>query len=107
MDDDNVFYLRPTPRHASTKLINSLWDYATSLMKQQAVNAETAFIDLKRRYKIKVERRPSLFRLPEYSAIDELTFDPDPISRWHIIGVGESESDAKLDLLEKLNAERP
>jgi hypothetical protein len=110
MSDDNLlhFKLRPTPNDASETQINNLWDFATSLMKQSAraaFNAETMFIDLQRPYKIKAERRPSLHRLPEWFAIDENTFDPDPGSRWHIVGTGECEQDAKMDLLALLHEE--
>lgn len=107
MSNDNVFPLRPSPKDVSDTGINSLWEYAVDLTRKHALNAESMFsdIDLKRRYQIKAERRPSLYRLPEWFAIDELTFDDEPLSRWHIIGTGQCEEDAKLDLLEKLTAE--
>lgn len=110
MADDNVisFVLRPTPKHATDSEISKYWEFASDLMRSQAaaLNAETAFIDLQRKYKIKVERH-GLYRLPEFHAIDELTFDADPESRWHIVGVGYTEPDAKLDLLDKLSRVTP
>ena len=109
MSDDNIINFPPlvrTPSHATDALINNYWEIATDLMKQSAraaLNAETMFIDLQRPHQIKTEQRPSLYRLPEWSAIDLLSFDPDPSSSNHVIGTGETAADAKLDLLDKLN----
>jgi hypothetical protein len=103
MSDDNLlhFKLRPTPQHATDAEVHGYWELATALMR--ATNPEM-FIDLQRRYEIKTERRPSLLRLPEWQAIDALSFDPEPGATHHVIGVGETEQDARMDLLEKLNA---
>ena len=99
MSNDNVIPLRPTPKHFSDdEFVRTAWDLACELIRAQSVNPECAFIDLTRRYKITAERRPSLYRMPEWFAIDELTFDPDPDSLNHIVGTGTTEQDAKMDL---------
>ena len=61
-----------------------------------------AVIDLQRRYDIRVSRDPA--RGNFYVARDLVTFDPDPDSPLHIEGVARSDSDARLDLLERLAA---
>lgn len=77
-------------------------------------NPETMFhapkasriIDLQRRYDIALNRVPTLYRFGEqWEAIDRVTFDHDPTSRWHIVGRGSSTQEATSDLLEKLGAE--
>jgi hypothetical protein len=101
-----------TPKHCSDDTINALWEDGPELPSDVSLfevavaitrqNAKAHTIDLTQRYKIKVERLPTLYRLNQFAATDELTFDPDPESHWHLVGIGETESDAKLDLLEKI-----
>jgi hypothetical protein len=121
-----------TPKDASDSQINSLFELAQAVtaehverLKADPALAErldrggldavmryaatlgplarsTPVIDLQRRYKIEVERQPTLHRLSEYTARDLLSFDADPSSRWHVIGSGTSPQAAVLDLLDKL-----
>jgi hypothetical protein len=67
-----------------------------------------SIIDLRRRYDIAVNRLPTLFRQEQWEAIDRVTFDHDPESRWHIVGRGEGpagSTEAVQDLLAQIAAE--
>jgi hypothetical protein len=78
----------------------------------RALNPEVAFhvpapttrvIDLQRKYDIGITKLPTLFSQPDqWEAIDRVTFDPDPESRWHIKGRGDSIGEATSDLLAQI-----
>lgn len=57
-------------------------------------------IDLRRRYNIVLSRLPN----NRWQAIDLVTFDDDPEARLHVIGTGESTTEAVSELLDKLAA---
>lgn len=113
MSDDNVvpFRMAPAPELMSDTGIHRLWDGGSELptsIPRSAFNPETLFsyeptyvLDLQRKYAFEITRH-GLDRRPEFHCVDMLTFDPDPDSRWHLIGKGETEGDAKLDLLERI-----
>lgn len=66
------------------------------------LDRSTRVIDLQQSRRIEVEREPLLGRMVSYVARDLISFDPDPESRWHVIGRGDSPQDATLDLLDQL-----
>jgi hypothetical protein len=71
------------------------------VMNDRHVSA--AVIDLRKTYNITLTRLPT--RCEQWEAIDLVTFDPDPESRWHIRGIGDSTCDAISDLLQQLAEE--
>lgn len=38
----------------------------------------------------------------EIEVVDDITFDPDPESRWHVRGCGRTDTEAVADLLDQL-----
>ena len=99
-----------TPDHCSDDTINRLWEGGPILPAhvptESLANPETFLgkgyvIDLQRKYAFEFTKC-GVDRRPEYHCIDMLTFDPDPDSRWHLTGYGETSGDAQADLLEKI-----
>jgi hypothetical protein len=102
VSNDNLiqFPLRPTPMAASDELIAHLW----ALLNAETIFSNRPVIDLTKRVKLKTEKH-GLFSNPVWLTVDEVTFDPDPESRWYIVGTGKTEADSKIDLLDKLHTE--
>ena len=107
-----------TPNDCSDETINRLFEQLPQFLGGVPLtNAETVvsgrtnelrkshIIDLQKRYEIVVTELPTLYRLPEFEAVDLRTFDAEPEARFHIKGRGATESAAILDLLEQLAAE--
>lgn len=90
--------MRRTPDETSDETIEALLMNAETILSNKPVSY---VIDLQRKYAFRF-RMVGRWRRAEYECIDMLTYDPDPDSTWHLIGYGETEGDAKLDLLEKI-----
>lgn len=59
----------------------------------------SAVIDLTVPRLVRYARLPSR----EVMAVDDLSYDPDPTSRWHCHGYGRTEPEALADLLDQLS----
>jgi hypothetical protein len=130
MNDDNLlhFVLKPTPDQASDSMITKMTELFGNDLKlaeatakamdrvqeamRPALNPETLAngrsneIDLRRKYDIQTEYHGSFRGKHHWSAIDANSYTgPDPDSGvGSCVGAGESDKEAKLDLLDKIAA---